>query len=167
LRFDEDDSGQINIMELGEMLRHMGYCEDQDEMHGLVLQVDENRNGQLDFREVLRLMRLFRERECAKLRSVFVEAKGDAGKTLSRRRSRSGNVVPCRDGTLTVSQREEALETSGLEVSSEVIDACSSKDLDLDTFVGICDSCRAEYVRKPRRQAGFSDNEITDLRMIF
>ncbi|CAE7546013.1 TNNC2 [Symbiodinium sp. CCMP2592] len=80
-KFDRDESDNINVHELGDMLRFLGFSVGTDHLYILLAQVDVNRNGTLDCNEFLRLMRLHRETELKRLHDIFVH-RGVAQETL-------------------------------------------------------------------------------------
>jgi Ca2+-binding EF-hand superfamily protein len=153
-RFDEDNGGTINVMELGEMLRHMGYSLFKQTLHTLILQVDENGNGQLEFREMLRLMHLFRENELGKIRKVFDKYCGPLG-----------------DKTFNGHRLTEALRALGHDPAATLGDVAANvhatHDVDFNLFVFCNDQVREESVRKTRKKAGFTDQEISHFEDLF
>eukprot|EP00929_Paragymnodinium_shiwhaense_P113822 TRINITY_DN8210_c0_g1_i1.p1 TRINITY_DN8210_c0_g1~~TRINITY_DN8210_c0_g1_i1.p1 ORF type:complete len:681 (-),score=248.36 TRINITY_DN8210_c0_g1_i1:90-2039(-) len=60
-RFDKDGGGEIETLEVSEMLRFQGLTAGIDEVQRLLGQADPNDSGSLDWREYLRFMRLFTE----------------------------------------------------------------------------------------------------------
>jgi len=147
LRFDEDDSGEIDALELADLFRELGYKATLEEIHVFVLQVDSSGNNQLDFPEFMRLMRLYREEELRKMLAAFVEYAGDEHGRLA------GLDLKC------------ALEDLGHEVPGSI--ARSKRALDFDTFVQRADQCRAALVAKEKKKAGFSDQKIAHFEELF
>ncbi|CAK9050385.1 unnamed protein product [Durusdinium trenchii] len=72
-KFDKDDSGDINSIELSDMLRELGQCSRMEEVRSFLSAVDINGNGVLDIREFIRFMRLFREKQLARVKMVFTK----------------------------------------------------------------------------------------------
>lgn len=145
-KFDEDDSGEISVFELGEVLRHLGYSVSQYDISSYVSKVDANGNGQLDRREFIKLMRYFREALCGKAKDVFLSLEPD--KTT---------------GVLDTEGVFGALVALGQEPpDNEDVSPC-----DFDRFMVVVDACRHTYVSKQRRKAGFSDEEVAHLQVYF
>lgn len=53
--FDHDKDGQITIKELGDLLKALGENPTQDELQKMILEIDEDRSGKIDFKEFLEL----------------------------------------------------------------------------------------------------------------
>eukprot|EP00971_Amphidinium_carterae_P229026 4543087-Amphidinium_carterae.1 len=60
-RFDEDESGEIDALEIVNVMRYLGFDATLQETHRLVAEVDANDSGAVDFREFLHMMRVWRE----------------------------------------------------------------------------------------------------------
>ena len=54
--FDTDGSGNITTQELGDVMRAMGQEPSEAELFDMIHEVDESRDGQIDFDEFLMLM---------------------------------------------------------------------------------------------------------------
>jgi len=141
-RFDDDQSGEINALELADLMRHLGYSLSLDEIHILVQEVDANGSNNLDFREYLHLMRLHREQELDKTQKIFSQWKDEEGLDrlkIGKVLEELGHSLPAWMGDITHK---------------------GSDHIDFDSFVMIVDSCREELVKKQRKKAGFTDAEI-------
>jgi calmodulin len=53
--FDHDKDGQITVKELGDLLRALGENPSQDELQKMILEIDEDKSGKIDFKEFLEL----------------------------------------------------------------------------------------------------------------
>eukprot|EP00913_Durusdinium_trenchii_P019740 g18556.t1 len=152
-KFDRDQSDNINVHELGDMLRYLGFswrkesCEGTDNLYMLLAQVDVNRNGTLDCNEFLRLMRLHRESELKRMYDVFEHRGGFQDDEISCKQ------VPA--------------DYMGGEVKAEVLQKVPpSGDMDFEDtaeFVSLADQARWAKVISERRMAGFSQAEISSL----
>lgn len=69
--FDWDGNGELDHMEISNILRYLGYKVRLDELQVRIASVDSNMNGLLDFPEVLRLMRICREELIVETRKVY------------------------------------------------------------------------------------------------
>jgi Ca2+-binding EF-hand superfamily protein len=140
--FDADNSREISVLELSKMLRYLGYGLNTPEAHTIVLKVDENDSGQLDLREFMRLMRLMREAECRRIKEVFDS---------------------CADpkGRMPGSRVEEALEMLKHDPPDKTVVFYEAfLSLDFDDFIGVVDSARDGFVKKERKKAGFTEEEL-------
>jgi len=145
-RFDADGSGVISALELSDLLRHLGYSATLDDIHSFVAAVDANGSGDLDFRELLRLMRLYREAELEKMRGVFDSFRDPDPAALLP----LAELIPALG----------ALGHEPPEATLQRLNRFSSNGLDFDDFVGVVDSCRTNLVARQRKNAGFNDQEI-------
>ncbi|CAE7217206.1 unnamed protein product [Symbiodinium pilosum] len=149
-KFDRDESDNINVHELGDMLRYLGFSVGTDNLYMLLAQVDVNRNGTLDCNEFLRLMRLHRESELKRLHDIFVH-RGVAQEVLDKA------MLPT------------ALQDSlGKEVPlNTVLPDIPARDVEFEDFVALADQARMTKVVSERRMAGFSPVEINQLEEMF
>jgi Ca2+-binding EF-hand superfamily protein len=153
IKFDEDMSGEIDVVELSDLFHYMGHTTHLDDMHLLINKVDFNNNGVLDFREFLRLMRLHREEQLANIQAAFGSFMDDTG---------ARPVVHPQD-------MREALDACCPPQEANADDAATmpTEDVDLDGFVMLVDKIREIRVSYLRRRAGFSDNEIKRFEKFF
>jgi len=149
-RYDDDGSGEISAVELGDLFRHLGYKATLDELHLFVVQVDENGSQQLDFREYLKLMRLHREEEFKNVRKVF-DQNADAETNLLKAEHIEMTLLAL-DYELPERMQEEVL---------------ARKEVDFDDFVEIMDDSRRDVVARERKKAGFNDEKIAQFQEMF
>jgi len=142
-RFDEDGSGEISALELADLFRDLGYSATLDELHSFVSKVDANGSNQLDFREYLRLMRLYREEELRRIELVFLDFQEP------------------KTGLIHQTKLAEALAALNNEAPKSVLR--KQKDNSFDDFVKLADSCRSDRVAKERKLAGFAEERIKEL----
>eukprot|EP00747_Dinoflagellata_sp_TGD_P010728 gnl/TRDRNA2_/TRDRNA2_120111_c1_seq1.p1 gnl/TRDRNA2_/TRDRNA2_120111_c1~~gnl/TRDRNA2_/TRDRNA2_120111_c1_seq1.p1 ORF type:complete len:529 (+),score=108.70 gnl/TRDRNA2_/TRDRNA2_120111_c1_seq1:144-1589(+) len=158
--FDYDDSGQMCVLELKDLLRHLGYQVNLEYVHRQIakFKADLNEHNELDFREVLRLMRLHREEELRRINDAFCAfhyvEEGDE------------------DGVLPPSKLRDALKALGPlpndAIVMSILDrAKSAGPLDFDAFVETVDKIRRTYVKTLRSHAGYTDEEISAFKEIF
>jgi Ca2+-binding EF-hand superfamily protein len=159
-RFDDDKSGDVDVLELSDMMRYLGHNSSLDEVHQLIAKVDFNDSGSLDFREFVRLLRQHREGEVKGIKQAFEKAKDGAS------------------GLVPAAGAKQALEDCGVNIPDEDDKKKSKKgsqvefnmpegDLDFDSFVEVVDALRAIRVAEGRRRAGFSTSEIDRFRKMF
>lgn len=154
LRFDDDTSGDVDVLELSDMMRYLGHQSSLDEVHRLIAKVDFNDSGSLDFREFVRLLRVHREVEVQEMRKAFDKRKEPSG--LLPASSVKGALEDC-----NVAIPDAGKKGSGTEFKMP------SGDMDFDPFVEMVDGLRAIRVAEGRRRAGFSNAEIERFRKMF
>lgn len=146
-QFDSDGGGEMDALEVADLMRELGYSVSLEEIRGLVLQVDSSGNNALDLPEYMRLMRLYREQELSSIMLSFVEFAGSESGVVS------GNTLRC------------TLEAVGYEFPTKL--AKDRSKYDFDAFVGLVDRCRAEVVAREKKKAGFSDAKIERFEQLF
>lgn len=148
--FDEDNSGSVSTLELGDVFRYMGYSPSVDELKHYILMVDEDRSNELNFKEFLKLMQVHRSSVIQGMRNAFVACMDKKTDTLPRAQVRS------------------ALEKLGHHSpSKELIQRLPSVAMDFDDFVRLVDECHQVLVAEQRKRAGFSDSELEKISETF
>jgi len=150
-KFDEDGSGDMDVIELTDLLHYMGHMSKMDEVQMLVSKVDYNNSGTLHFREFLRLMRLHREDEVNVIRDVYEEHE-DENEMLN-------------PSAVTMALNELAMDDA--ERRTEVPKLCDGRPKNFDDFVQMVDDLRAVRVVGLRKRAGFNDVEMLRFRALF
>jgi len=151
-RYDKDGSGDINTIELSDMMRELGQAPRIEEVRSLLASVDINGNGVLDIREFIRFMRLFRERQLARVKLIFMNS---ADNSVHPAVIRATEV----EKAATMLLNEECVEVEHL--------AGEAKDLDFDDFVRLTDQFREKTVHAARKFAGYSESEVAEIRQVF
>jgi len=147
-RFDDDNSGEVEVLELSDIMRYIGHATKLDDVQRLLAEVDFNHSGSLDFKEFLRLMRMHREEQMADVRKLF-NMRGDQA-----------------TGKMATSKVGQILEHLGLPGSKEDVKD-QAKMLDFEDLVIIVDMCREKKVAKQKRCAGFSDDDLAKFQTLF
>jgi len=149
-RFDHDGGGEIETIELGDMLRFLGHSLSLEEVQKFLGQVDFNESGSLDWREFLRFMRLNREEDLGKWRKVYdkhLESPKAAG--------------------LTKVQLTIALTELGCELPGKDDLKMKGNVADFDTFVIAIQKGRVVAVAEQRRCAGFPRDQVDRFTKMF
>jgi len=152
-RFDDASDNRIEAVELGDILRYLGHHPKLEEVQCLVIQVDFDQSGDLNFREFLRLMRLHREVELELIRKEFEHYKSEDSGTMPRA-SLPKVLAHFQCGPLS-------------KHVENVPEADDTADLGLEDLVAIVEGSRTAKVAAQRRCAGFSDEELERFREIF
>jgi len=154
-KFDLDGSGDISSIELADMLRELGQCSRMEEVRSLLSAVDINGNGVLDMREFIRFMRLFREKQLARVKMVF---------TKQADPQMDPAVIPA-------AQVEEAvhavLSEEAVEIALADGQSIAKEPLEFEDFVRITDELREYCVLTSKKFAGYSQMEVDGLRQVF
>lgn len=156
-KFDEDGSGDIDVLELIDMLRWMGHSTSVLEARSLNAEVDFNGSGALDQREFIRFMRLHREKELMRIRNVF-ESLRDAG---------TGRLAPeMQEKAMKLLMTEDDKSQNSV-AELEIKCFLTEESLDLDGFITVCDRVRDLRVAVNRKRAGFSDTQLAAFQSLF
>ncbi|CAE8634015.1 unnamed protein product [Polarella glacialis] len=142
---DEDGSGSISTIELGDIFRHNGYTISLENLQKFIDLVDIDNSNLLDFREFLRLMRLHRETEIVRYTKLFLDKVQGSG--IASLRDVQGMVQALAfDVDFAFPLAEKRVPFGG--------------GLNCDQFVALVDECRAHFVTTQKKKAGFTDAEI-------
>jgi len=147
--YDEDNSGDVSTLELGDIFRYIGYSLTVDELKRYILLVDEDRTNELNFREFLRLMHLHRNNVIRRIRDAFNMAMDIRLEIVNR----SGALKALQDLGHTDLPKESI---------SEIPDECEFED-----FVHLADKFHKEKVLRERKKAGFSETELDYILELF
>mmetsp|Transcript_27085 Transcript_27085/g.46974 ORF Transcript_27085/g.46974 Transcript_27085/m.46974 type:complete len:1007 (+) Transcript_27085:35-3055(+) len=148
--FDEDRSGDVSTLELGDVFRYMGYSPSVDDLKRWILVVDEDRTNELNFREFLRLMQIHRAGEIRRIRGCFEKFWDKATQKCTR-----GQLLP-------------ALASTGhKDIPKEVAKKLPNDGLDFERFLLLVEECHSIKVFDHRKKAGFSDTEIDNVLELF
>mmetsp|Transcript_15825 Transcript_15825/g.37287 ORF Transcript_15825/g.37287 Transcript_15825/m.37287 type:complete len:1068 (+) Transcript_15825:39-3242(+) len=107
---DEDGSGDVDLREMQELLRSVGFEPLRHVLEEVLAEVDEDKSGALNFIEFEQVMRLLKERE------GFTKSEFRAMKELFVRFDRTGS------GSMTVSEVNLAFEWLGFTFSEELVE---------------------------------------------
>jgi Ca2+-binding EF-hand superfamily protein len=177
-RYDRDGKGQIMALEVGKLLRWIGYATNFDVQTHLVEMVDLERQGKLSLSDMRKLIRLFRENEVAKVRDVFLDY-ADGRATISGVKSRSAitslgltttnrSIVYDRmdDSSSSDDEGEEpTAATRAIHRSRRATGVVGG--VDVYHFVDVVSKLQEEMRAKFRDNAGFTDNEVHEMRTRF
>lgn len=164
-RFDDDHSGEISTLELGDIFRHLGYVIKPETVQRYVLLVDENCSHTLDFKEFLHLMQMHRCTELTNLTEAFnIHFEEEDIKAVGRRHVKDAKHKKLSWSQVVQSLGEVDYKPSDIE---ELIPTPPQNPLNFGAFVQIADRCRTRTVEKCRRMAGFNGPELERLENSF
>eukprot|EP00931_Biecheleriopsis_adriatica_P088076 TRINITY_DN62465_c0_g1_i1.p1 TRINITY_DN62465_c0_g1~~TRINITY_DN62465_c0_g1_i1.p1 ORF type:complete len:870 (+),score=257.27 TRINITY_DN62465_c0_g1_i1:47-2611(+) len=168
-RFDEDGSGDIDVVELSDILQHLGFNPKLEDVRRLHAKVDSNDNGTLDRREFVYFMRLHKEDELSQFANLFdefceVDPVASEGQDFEVKHVPQDSIVDA---------LEELLEMQGFDDDEECKVTIDAKDfappqnVGFDEFMEVCGKVMHERTRQLRRRAGFSLDEVAHYRNMF
>eukprot|EP00747_Dinoflagellata_sp_TGD_P019529 gnl/TRDRNA2_/TRDRNA2_127234_c0_seq2.p1 gnl/TRDRNA2_/TRDRNA2_127234_c0~~gnl/TRDRNA2_/TRDRNA2_127234_c0_seq2.p1 ORF type:complete len:588 (-),score=134.52 gnl/TRDRNA2_/TRDRNA2_127234_c0_seq2:101-1813(-) len=153
--FDYDKSGEIDALELKDLLRYLGYTVNLEYARQQIskLKADLTESNELDFREFLRMMRLHREDELSRIHKCFYAHTGG-------------------EHWLPSSKVRTVLKALGplpntKEIRSELQAATAVVQHDFDSFVDVVDGVRHAHISTMRKHCGFTEAEIEFFRQTF
>lgn len=165
-RFDADGSEDIDVVELSDILRHMGYCPRIEQVRAFHAEVDCSGDGTLDRREFIAFMRLRRESELKEILHVFNELK-NAEDVIPQ------NILEAALTRIMSPPPDEDDDGSNGQVNNTKVPHISIKrfvvdhDVDFDEFVEIFQEMRDARAAKLRQLAGYSETEVAQYREMF
>mmetsp|Transcript_35534 Transcript_35534/g.81397 ORF Transcript_35534/g.81397 Transcript_35534/m.81397 type:complete len:859 (-) Transcript_35534:95-2671(-) len=155
-KFDDNGDGDIDVIELGDILRHLGHRTKLQDVQTLISKVDYNHDGGLDKGEFLQLMRYHREEEIARIRQVFEQHEEYDGAILPE------NVLHALHAADTFADDHHQPTDE-----DEVDPSWYAKPVDINRFIELVDQQRKNTVMEDRKRAGFSSAEIMRFEQIF
>lgn len=165
-RFDEDLSGEISILELGHLFRHLGYILSLEDLQTFLVTVDANQNNTIDGPEYMWMMRLHREEELQKLRALFYEYTDPSSGMM-----KEADLIKAVQDLHNIEDPGDPTPEASVHLRRPgrrgALRPFAKEALDFDAFVGVVDSRRAAFVEAERKRAGFSNEEIVEFRQMF
>ncbi|CAE7218674.1 unnamed protein product, partial [Symbiodinium natans] len=159
--FDTDRAGEVDVIQVGGILRSLGFVTELAEVQVLLKTVDWNGSNSLDFSEFLRLMRMHREQELLRIKDTF-------DKYADTYVAEDGAVkVTVEPGDVRTMLQLLGFSDNFVTSTTGVFRALLRDALDYDAMVLLCDSCRRMNMEKMRKQAGFSDEAVDKFQKLF
>mmetsp|Transcript_40720 Transcript_40720/g.93658 ORF Transcript_40720/g.93658 Transcript_40720/m.93658 type:complete len:1192 (-) Transcript_40720:104-3679(-) len=161
LRFDNDNSGEIDTLEIINVMRYLGFVITLDDAHRLVAEVDANESGAVDFREFLHMVRIWREHEIHCLQEVYDQHADAVLKLLPSTRvaifaalAQVGHQVDETDQTFILRNIEVGEESGG--------SYCT-----FDQFLAVADKTRTLCAERRAKYASLTRSQIESCQTIF
>jgi len=155
-KFDVDETDAISVMELSGILSEQGYVPDMVKLQNLCHDYDVDGSGDIGFREFLKIIRRFREKDLRQLKELFWRFDKDGS------------------GTMATEEIASLLLELGYEVSRPIVTAAvasvdkdGSGEVDWEEFIRLMDAYRTISVQQQRRKCDFDDKQIEVYREIF
>jgi len=170
-RYDTQQDGEVSSLEVGRLLRSLGYCLSVEELGGFIARVDVDGSGELDLGELRKLVRMFREQELLHARDVFEHWAFLSG-TLTRVQairalSQMGISQPA-GATATVLEEDLNCRPHSREgPRKKAAGREEERMIDLRGFLRVFVRERRRERQKFKDQCGFSTHEMEELRELF
>jgi len=152
-RLFDEGSGEVDVLQVAAMLRFMGFSIEHELADSYFQAVNYEDESALGFVPLLRLLRLHREDVIRRVRDVFEQH--------------------CNDELMIKQERlKQALTQLDRRASVSIIGTClqgvqDTSRLDFDDFMKVMDHMQKSNIPQTRKQAGFTDDEVTVFRQAF
>lgn len=158
-KYDKRGQSELDCVDLGHVLRWMGYSPSLEEQQKLVAEVDVDKSGELDFAEFMKLMRKKREALFFQMYNAFCtfESDNDSGPGTGRLQHAGRNVM-------------KALRTLGIyKMPPDFAEGrpLYSADVDFEDFVKMVKKSHEIDRNTFRQNAGFSDEVVKEYKEKF
>jgi len=155
LLHDTNNSGSVDVVELGGVLRWLGYHTAMEQQQDLIDDVDMDGSGEIDFDELLKIMRWYKEEEFKNLQRAYVEGDTDGSGTLDKKEVQL--VLP----SLGLSKLTR--EQIGL------VDACfvGDREIDFKECVKLVKTLRTQIREEFRSTHGYQGKELEIMKQSF
>mmetsp|Transcript_10858 Transcript_10858/g.24634 ORF Transcript_10858/g.24634 Transcript_10858/m.24634 type:complete len:801 (-) Transcript_10858:25-2427(-) len=152
---DSNSSRAIDVVELGGVLRWLGYPISIEQQQELMDDVDMDGSGEVDFDELLKVMRWYKEDEYRNLQRAYTEGDLDGSGTLDKREVQ--HLLPAL-GYLKLSKEQSSL-----------IDSCfiQNGEIDFEECMTLVQSLRGLSRAEFRATHGYLGQELDKLRTEF
>jgi len=154
-RFDEDNSGKIDVLEMVEMLLYMGFNSSLEHVHEIIIQSDVDGNSELDFSEFLHVMATHELTHTKAVRNAF-------------------RKMTSRSKTCTQDQMSFLLQSLGYFPGETVFEEMLAEDglndvqdFDFTMLRSVTGRCRRHLAKVARSNAYFPETHIHLLWKLF
>jgi len=154
VNYDTNNSGAVDVVELGGVLRWLGYHVTVEMQQDLLYEVDVDKSGELDFDEFLKILRWYKEEELRQLEQAFITGDEDESGCLNANEIKS---LLAGLGFFPLSTDQSAL----------VKEQTLGKELDFRACCDMMDQLRAIARDKFRQTHGFEPDQTDEFRSEF
>mmetsp|Transcript_33008 Transcript_33008/g.77139 ORF Transcript_33008/g.77139 Transcript_33008/m.77139 type:complete len:863 (+) Transcript_33008:71-2659(+) len=155
-KFDDNGDGDIDVIELGDILRHLGHRTKLQDVQTLISKVDYNHDGGLDYGEFLQLMRYHREEEIARMRAIF-----------EKYEEYNGTILPENLVHALRAADSAADDHHWTGDHDDIPEDAYKQPVDMNRFIELVDQQRKDKVLEDRKRAGFTATEIMRFEQMF
>lgn len=167
-KFDADGSGDIDVIELGDIMRYLGHHTEMDELVCLLGRLDQNNSGTLDFREFVRFMRLHREGEVKVIKEAYSDHMCDDGKLDEENARAALMYLVSADCGGCGGKSEEGLQREAAVIKAiDIENMAVGAPVDMEAFIRLALVVHFKLVQELRKRAGFSDIELDRFQSLF
>eukprot|EP00927_Polykrikos_kofoidii_P077451 TRINITY_DN74392_c0_g1_i1.p1 TRINITY_DN74392_c0_g1~~TRINITY_DN74392_c0_g1_i1.p1 ORF type:complete len:1199 (+),score=174.98 TRINITY_DN74392_c0_g1_i1:32-3628(+) len=165
-RYERGGCGELSVLDVGKMLRWLGYATPFELQQQLIHQVDVDKSGTLNEVEVRKLVRMYRERTVAVATRVFEDAED------------SIRTEPASKGTISKALAHVAVRSMGFpggvpadfclvheELTPIAIGPSTFEErVDLQGFLAFVTRCEKAARERFRESGGFTESEVAEMR---
>eukprot|EP00746_Dinoflagellata_sp_MGD_P003861 gnl/MRDRNA2_/MRDRNA2_107481_c0_seq1.p1 gnl/MRDRNA2_/MRDRNA2_107481_c0~~gnl/MRDRNA2_/MRDRNA2_107481_c0_seq1.p1 ORF type:complete len:960 (+),score=200.42 gnl/MRDRNA2_/MRDRNA2_107481_c0_seq1:57-2882(+) len=167
-KFDAHSRGEISTLELGRLLRWLGYAVSVENLQKYVREVDVDGSGRLELKEVLKVVRKLRSTEYEAIEYLFTIYDNDGSGTLSTEDGELQRLLRKLGYHATPESIHAALKAAGqLSDDSESSDNQPKAQADFWGVVRIVAEYRLVARKGFRENAGFSEEQVAKYRNKF
>jgi len=166
-RYDKDRVGEISSLEVGKLLRWLGYTLPYEVLQHFINRVDIDDSGALDLPELRKLIRMHREREQTLMQEAFRQQEAVEDGTISKEQAHAALI-----GLGHSDNRDEHVEEDEDEASddlflvSEALATVGNR-VDLKTFMRIAVRASKAARKAFRKNGGFSTSQVAMMKHVF
>lgn len=147
---DYQNEGEISTLEVGKLLRSLGYSFSVEVLQQFIHRVDVDGSGRLDLSELRKLVRMYKEQETTQVKRMFLTY-ATSKESISRARAeRALAELGCQDGSKVLS------ELAGEEPA-----------VPFHVFLRAFNQEKCSERKKFRENFGFSKQETAELKVLF
>lgn len=152
-RYDKACQGEISSLEVGKLLRWLGYQLPYEVLQHFVNRVDVDESGALDFSELRKLIRMHRERDLDLMEEAFLAQEPDDNETISVKKAQAAL------GGLGYLDGKCSMLAAGAE----------AKDgrMDVRSFLRVAVRASKASRRAFRKNGGFTSAQVDQLQLMF
>jgi len=167
-RFDKEKNGEIGVLDVGRVLRWLGYPASFELVQQLVAQVDIDGSGRLSLPELRKFVRMYQGRELAQARKAFNDYDTRRVEALTCNECQKAlKSIDCVDARgLAVEPAPHDLLPAPTSIDGPC-DPASQSYIDWEGFIRTAMVCKRRLRQAFRDNGGFSAQEVVDLRKKF
>mmetsp|Transcript_91650 Transcript_91650/g.258766 ORF Transcript_91650/g.258766 Transcript_91650/m.258766 type:complete len:1504 (-) Transcript_91650:57-4568(-) len=179
-RYDQEQTGEVNVSSVGKMIRSMGYTLPFKVQQDLLLKVDIDGSGRFDLREFQKLIRIIAQRDLEVYRTTFDEALANREvTTMQRLEVQNARIHPGMSGreahgpSISIDQAILALKRVGCVDSDGEVAEILPEDKITETsvdFYGFCQAATRSHDQARvafKKNGGFAESELIDIQSKF
>jgi len=161
-RYDKNNTGEISTLDIGKVLRWLGYPTPFEVQQHLTAQVDIDGSGQLDLGELRKMIRMYREKALKTMRAAFEDEDEDQLGLISVHEAQEAlKAIGCAD------QAGRKLDIRDGDISTRTLPHSKDFGVDLYGFTRVALRHNRSSREAFRQNGGFSFEEVQKLKENF